>query len=308
VNALNAKTVLEAIHQVEKILVESDVYCGHGTDNTWDEAVFLVLGACNFPLTSGEEVAELELSVFQRERVQVWLERRAIDREPLAYISGTAWFGGLEFLCDKRALVPRSPLAEVIQHRFEPWHTGPVDKVLDLCCGGGSLGLLTAVEFERVRVVLADIDHDALTLAQDNIVHLGLSERAELVKSDVMTGFSRQTFDVVLCNPPYVDQGDMATLPAEYLHEPGVALASGGDGLDFTRALLAQLPTFLHDQSTVFLELGNSWEHFDALFQEYPITWLEFEQGGWGVCALSKFDIEELARIAAQRGIIIPLA
>jgi ribosomal protein L3 glutamine methyltransferase len=303
-HSVNAKTVLEAIHQVEQIFIKSDIYCGHGTDNTWDEAVFLVLGACNYPLISGGEVAEIEIDLLQRERIEAWVKRRTVDREPLPYISGKAWFGGLEFLCDRRALVPRSPLAEIIQQRFEPWHTGPVESVLDLCCGGGSLGLLTAIGIEEAHVALADIDGDALALAYENALLLGLSERVELIKSDVLTGVPQKRFDVVLCNPPYVDGEDMSVLPPEYRHEPGIALASGADGLDFTRALLVQLPAFLHDHATVFLELGNSWAHFDALFQDYPLTWLEFAQGGWGVCALSKHDIEELARIAAQRGII----
>ena len=290
------QTVLACIEMLDQRFQDADLFYGHGSDNSWDEAVFLVLGACNLPLESGDEVATVSLTSAQADRVNDWMNQRVIERKPLPYISGKAWLGGAEFLCDKRALVPRSPLAEVILNDFQPWCNDVRSKdVLDLCCGGGSLGILAALNHAENQVVLADIDPDALTLAQLNVVKHQLESRVQCVQSDVLASVPQRYFDIVICNPPYVDSEDMSHLPAEYLHEPQIALASGQDGLDFTRQLLAQLPKFLHSNSVVFLELGNSWEQFEELFPQTAITWLEFERGGWGVCVLTKSEVEELA-------------
>jgi ribosomal protein L3 glutamine methyltransferase len=279
---------------------EAGLFYGHGSDNSWDEAVFMVLSACDLPLTAGQEVAGILVSDLQAKRISDWSDQRTLERKPLPYITGRAWLGGVEFLCDPRALVPRSPLAEVVSKHYQPWL--PIERrrnVLDLCCGGGSLGILAALKEPESRVILSDIDPNALDLAQANLIKYQLAGRVSCVQSNVLASVPKQAFDVVLCNPPYVDAEDMASLPPEYLHEPGIALASGGDGLDFTRQLLHQLPAFLHPGSVVFLELGNSWEHFDQMFSKQALTWLEFEHGGWGVCVLLKPQIEELARTLA---------
>lgn len=290
-------TVLACIEMLDQAFQEAQLFYGHGSDNSWDEAVFLVLSACELPLDSGDEVASNVVTREQAVRINDWSEQRIIERKPLPYITGIAWLGGAEFLCDRRALVPRSPLAEVILDDFQPWvNPSPTRVILDLCCGGGSLGILAALSHEESRIVLADIDQDALALAQLNIVKHQLESRVHCVQSDVLSSVPLEHYDVVICNPPYVDSEDMFNLPAEYLHEPSIALASGNDGLDFTRQLLTQLPEFLHAKSVVFLELGNSWEHFEQLFPQVAITWLEFENGGWGVCVLTKPEVEELAR------------
>lgn len=290
-------TVLECIEQLEFRFRTAGLVYGHGSDNSWDEAVFLVLSACDLPLTAGDEVAEMVLSPLQAECLSDWSDQRLVERKPLPYITGRAWLGGVEFICDHRALVPRSPLAELILNDYAPWlASGGGLKVLDLCCGGGCLGILAALQDPQAQVLLVDIDSDALDLARENILKHHLHSRVRCLQSDVLALCPAQSFDVVLCNPPYVDRDDMDALPAEYLHEPRIALASGDDGLNFTRELLQQLPSFLHEHSVVFLELGNSWEHFDHLCAGNTLTWLEFEQGGWGVCVLTKSEIEELAR------------
>ena len=291
------QTVLACIEMLDQRFQKADLFYGHGSDNSWDEAVFLVLSACDLPLESGNEVAAMAISDVQAARVNDWSHQRVVQRKPLAYITGKAWLGGVEFVCDERALVPRSPLAEVILNDFQPWSAAKVDRdILDLCCGGGSLGILAALRQPNTRVVLADIDSDALALAELNVAKHQLAQRVQCVQSDVLRAVPRRSYDIVICNPPYVDSEDMSNLPSEYLHEPAIALASGDDGLDFTRQLLAQLPEFLHAESSVFLELGNSWEHFELLFPQTPITWLEFANGGWGVCVLTKAGVEELAR------------
>ena len=291
------QTVLACIEMLDQRFQDADLFYGHGSDNSWDEAVFLVLSACELPLDSGEEVAAMEVTSGQAARVNDWSYQRIVERKPLPYITGKAWLGGAEFLCDKRALVPRSPLAEVILSDFKPWSKLASRRaILDLCCGGGSLGILAALADAESQVILADIDEEALALAGLNVAKHHLESRVQCVQSDVLRSVPRRHYDVVICNPPYVDSEDMSNLPAEYLHEPQIALESGKDGLDFTRQLLAQLPEFLHVNSAVFLELGNSWEHFEQLFPQTPLTWLEFENGGWGVCVLTKAEVEELAR------------
>lgn len=294
------QTVLTCIETLDQRFQEADLFYGHGSDSSWDEAVFLVLSACDMPLNSGDEVANVTITASQAARVNDWSRQRVVERKPLPYVTGKAWLGGTEFICDKRALVPRSPLAEIILKGFQPWcHSLPTRRILDLCCGGGSLGILAALTHEEAHVVLADIDEDALALAELNIAKHQLERRVQSVRSDVLGSVPLQRYDIVICNPPYVDTEDMSNLPPEYLHEPNTALASGDDGLDFTRQLLAQLPEFLHSESLVFLELGNSWEHFENLFPKNPITWLEFENGGWGVCVLTNAEVEELARALA---------
>ena len=290
-------SLIEAIEQVERMLAHAGVFLGHGTDNPWDEAVFLVLGATGRPLHTDADSGADQLTQDECQQINQWIEKRCIDRLPLPYIAGRARFTGVEFICDQRALVPRSPIAQLIETQFSPWwHEVENPKILDLCCGGGSLGILSALAFPDASVVLADIDTDALALAQENVQLHNLQDRVELIESDVLTAVPDTQFDIIICNPPYVDSADMAALPAEYRHEPSQALASGSDGLDFTRRLLAQLPRIMHSGTIVLLELGNSWEHFETLFPRTALTWLEFEHGGWGVCVLTLGEVEELGR------------
>ncbi len=290
-------SLIEAIEQVERTLTDAEVFLGHGTDNPWDEAVFLVLGATGRPLHTDAESGADQLTQDECQQIDQWLLKRCVDRLPLPYIAGRAWFAGLEFICDQRALVPRSPIAQLIENQFSPWWREVASpKILDLCCGGGSLGILSALAFPNASVVLADIDTDALALARENVQLHNLADRVELIESDVLSSVPNTLFDVIICNPPYVDSIDMEALPIEYRHEPSQALASGSDGLDFSRLLLAQLPRVMHASTIVVLELGNSWEHFEALFPQTALTWLEFEHGGWGVCVLTLDEVEELGR------------
>lgn len=289
-------TLIEAIEQCAAALDAAGVHFGHGTDNAWDEAVQLVLAVAGQPPDAGAEVAGQALDAAQSARVQALLYRRIAEREPLPYLLGEAWFAGLRFLCDRRALVPRSPLAELIRDAFRPWYGGAAPQtLLDLCCGGGSIGIAAAVHLPGLQVTLADIDADALALAGENIALHGVGASTRALKSDLFAALPAQRFDLILCNPPYVDAGDLATMPGEFRAEPLHALAAGADGLDFARRILVEAPAHLQPDGLLLLELGNSWEALERAFPQVPFTWVALADGGHGVLAM---QAEELCRHA----------
>ena len=276
------------------LLQGSDVYFGHGTDNPWDEAVQLVLFVADLPQGSDEGVTPHPLNEAAFDQLQALLQRRISDHVPLPYLLGRAWFAGLEFHCDERAIVPRSPIAELIQHRFQPWYRGPAPKrVLDLCCGGGCIGLAVAHYYPELTVDLADVDKNALALARENIALLGLADRAATIHSDVFEGLGQQKYDIILSNPPYVNESDLSSMPAEYSHEPELALGSGADGLALSRRILAEAGHFLTEQGLLVVEVGNSWVDLEALYPRVPFTWLEFEHGGHGVFAITAKELQQ---------------
>lgn len=286
-------TVGQAIDYCCQRLEDSDVFFGHGTDNPWDEAVQLVLHVADLPVDADDGVLPHPLAKDQVERLLALLERRIGAHEPLPYLTGTAWFAGLQFLSDPRALVPRSPLAELILADYRPWYAGPEPmRILDLCCGGGCIGL-AAAHYGSARVDLADIDADALALAADNRDHLGLQARVDIISSDLFSALAGRRYDLILSNPPYVDASDLASMPAEYHHEPERALGSGPDGLHITRLILLQARAFLEDTGLLVVEVGNSWEALERAYPGVPFTWLEFAHGGHGVFALSAAELRE---------------
>lgn len=286
-------TVGQALEYCAAVLEREGVFFGHGTDNAWDEAVQMVLAVADLPLDAGDEVLPHPLAARQFEQLQALLVRRTELREPLPYILGRAWFAGLAFISDPRAIVPRSPLAELLLNNFEPWYTGPSpDRVLDLCCGGGCIGLATAHYYADIRVDLLDIDSQALALAAENRKALGLTERVQILQSDLFESVSGRRYDLILSNPPYVDSADLASMPAEYHQEPAVALGSGPDGLSLTRKILAQAENHLNPEGLLVVEVGNSCEALEAAYPTVPFTWLEFEHGGHGVFALSAKELQ----------------
>ncbi|MEP1471555.1 MAG: 50S ribosomal protein L3 N(5)-glutamine methyltransferase [Halieaceae bacterium] len=293
-NPVHPTTIGDALTIAHERLVASDVFFGHGTDNPWDEAVQLVLAAAELPADSGEEVLPVALGEDAWLRAQGMLGRRINEHVPLPYLTGVAWFAGLQFGCDERAIIPRSPLAEVIHDNFQPWYSGSAPRrILDLCCGGGCIGLAAAYYHPDISVDLVDLDPDALALASENIGRYELQGRVRAVQSDLFTALAQERYDVILSNPPYVDAADIASMPAEYHHEPALALASGADGLNLTRRILAQAHNYLTPDGLLLIEVGNSWEALDAAYPELPLTWLEFEQGGHGVLALSAAELQD---------------
>ncbi|NND67473.1 MAG: 50S ribosomal protein L3 N(5)-glutamine methyltransferase [Halioglobus sp.] len=288
------RTLGEALNYCHDALVAGDVYYGHGTDNAWDESVQLVLSLAALPLDTDRGSLGDPLPADFLPRLDALLIRRVRDRVPAAYLTGRAWFAGLEFLCDERALVPRSPLAELIERDFQPWYAGPEpQRILDLCCGGGCIGLAAASYNPQARVDLLDIDPDALGLARANAEHLGLADRVAVVASDLLEAADPAGYDLILSNPPYVDAPDLAAMPQEYHHEPSVALGSGADGLDITRRILARAGRYLRPHGHLILEVGNSWRALEHAYPSVPFTWIEFERGGEGVFTLSATEWQD---------------
>lgn len=267
------------------------VYFGHGSDNAWDEATFLVLSAVAQPLTAGAELMPLTVLPSERERIAQWLGERIERRLPLPYITGEAWFAGLPFHVSPDVLIPRSPFAEVLAHRGAPWLQVEPESILDMCTGSGCIGIAAAFEFPDATVDLADISPAALQVAQRNIQRHQVEGRVRVVETDLFAGLAGRQYDLILANPPYVDAEDLADMPAEYQHEPALALGSGTDGLDLTRQLLAQAADYLTPGGLMFIEVGNSAAALDEAFADLPLTWLEFEQGGHGICVISREDL-----------------
>lgn len=287
-------TVGLALQFCAERLDESDVFFGHGTDNPWDEAVQMVLSVADLPLDSDDGVMPHPLGEVEVAALASLLERRISEHTPLPYLLGKAWFAGLEFRCDPRAIIPRSPIAELILNGFQPWYAGPAPgRILDLCSGGGCIGLAAAHYLPDTRVDLVDIDSDALALAKENLDMLGLEERVAILRSDLFAEVWDRRYDIILSNPPYVDAADLASMPAEYQHEPELALGSGADGLALTRRILASASKYLEPEGLLVVEVGNSWPALEQAYPDVPFTWLEFERGGHGVFALSAKELQD---------------
>ncbi|MED5608834.1 50S ribosomal protein L3 N(5)-glutamine methyltransferase [Pseudomonas sp. JH-2] len=269
------------------------LFFGHGTDNAWDDARQLLLGALHLPWEMADAYLDCRLEDDERDYLRELLRKRIEERVPTAYLLGEAWFCDLPFVVDERVLVPRSPIAELIRQRFAPWLAAEPARILDLCTGSGCIGIACAHEFPRAEVVLADLSFDALEVANVNIERHELGERVYTVQGDGFAGLPGQRFDLIVSNPPYVDAEDFADMPAEYQHEPELGLACGDDGLDLVRRMLAEAADHLTGQGTLIVEVGNSQVHVEALYPEVDFTWLEFRHGGHGVFLLSAKQCRE---------------
>lgn len=273
---------------------DAGIYYGHGTDNPWDEAVALVLHCLHLPLELGNEVRRARLTSSEKHKIAEMVIRRVRDRTPVPYLTNSAWFAGLEFFCDERVLVPRSPIAELIDKGFTPWmYNKPVNRVLDMCTGSGCIAIACAYAFPEAEVDAVDISTDALDVAQINIERHGMLHNVFPIQSDCFDALPGQKYDLIVSNPPYVDAEDMADLPEEFHHEPELGLASGNDGLDLTRRILRQAADHLNDNGVLVVEVGNSWVALAEQLSEVPFTWLEFENGGDGVFVLTREQLVE---------------
>lgn len=265
----------------------------HGTDSAWDEAVALVLGALHLPWDVDPGVQDARLLSMERQRIVALVRARISDRQPLPYLLGEAFFAGLAFNVDSRVLIPRSPIAELIEDGFRAWFPEePPARVLDLCTGSGCIGIAAAHYLQTAEVDLSDISEDALAVARANINRHDVGRRVRAVASDVFSGLEGQRYDLIVSNPPYVDARDLATMPAEFRHEPSLALGAGKDGLDIVRRILREARSHLSDHGVLIVEVGNSDHHLEAAFPEVPFMWLEFERGGQGVFALTAEELD----------------
>ena len=272
---------------------ENDIHLGHGTDDPFAEATALVLQTLALEWSADDEILDARLLPSERRAVLDLLRRRVNDRIPLAYLLNLAYFNGLPFYVDERVLVPRSPIAELIADRFLPWLGFEPQRVLDLCTGSGCIAIAMAKEFPEALVDATDISMDALSVASVNVEHHELEDRVNLIESDVFSKLPEQRYDLIVSNPPYVDAEDMADLPAEFLREPELGLASGRDGLDITRRILAEAADHLTEDGVLVVEVGNSQWALEQSFPEVPFVWVEFERGGKGVFVLMAAQCRE---------------
>jgi len=282
---------------------QADLFFGHGSDNAWDEAVTLIMFAISLPVSAAEQVLTYRLIEEEKQNIVSLIEQRINDGIPAAYITNQAYFANLPFYVDERVLVPRSPIAELITNQFSPFFTKqqPPKRILDLCTGSGCIAIACAVEFPESEVDALDLSVDALNVAQINIENHGLSEQVIPIQSDVFTGIEGLTYDLIVTNPPYVDQEDVDSLPIEYTHEPAMGLGCGEDGLDIVRKILAQSAQHLNDNGILICEVGNSQIHVEAVYPQVPFTWINFEHGGHGVFMLTKAQLEEFSSIFQQQ-------
>ncbi|CAG0908325.1 unnamed protein product [Cyprideis torosa] len=268
------------------------LYFGHGTDNAFDEAVWLVLHTLSMPLDLDVRFHDCRLTRSEREAVLSVLIERVTSRKPAAYLTGEGWFCGLPFTVNEHVLVPRSPIGEMIQEGFEPWLSGwEPSSILDLCTGSGCIGIACAYAFPDARVALSDISDEALEVARGNVARHELGERITVLKSDVFDQIPPQTFDLIVSNPPYVDAQDMADLPEEYRREPELALAAGADGLDIVRRMLTSAADYLSENGLMVVEVGNSELAMAEAFPDLNMMWPDFEQGGHGVFVVTAADL-----------------
>lgn len=277
-------------------LNESGVFLGHGCDEAWDEAVALVLYALHLPWNADNRVMDSRLTTQEREQIAYLVKQRIEKRTPVAYLTQTAWFAGMPFFVDERVLIPRSPIAELIEKGFEPWlRTEDVYRALDLCTGGGCIAIAMAQSLPNTRVDGLDISSDALDVAQINVRQHGLEDCVSLIQSDCFDALveKKPQYDLIVSNPPYVGLEEMSSLPDEYRHEPSKALAGGDDGLDIVRRILAQAADYLTDTGTLICEVGNSDLALEAAFPKVPFTWIEFERGGHGVFILNAEELKQ---------------
>lgn len=270
------------------------LFFGHGTDNALDEAAHLVLAALHLPPDLPASYRDCRLTDDERVAIVNLFERRILERKPAAYLTYKAWFAGLEFYVDERVLVPRSPLAELVESGFEPWvEPTSVARVLDLCTGSGCIGIAAAFYLLDAEVDLADISPAALAVASRNVAAHGLAERVQILESDLFDGLEGRHYDVIVANPPYVPREELAALPPEYQREPSLGLAGGESGLDLVLRILRQSPSYLNEGGILVVEVGNSAETLERLFPEIPFLWIEFERGGEGVFLFNQTQLVE---------------
>ena len=283
-------TLIKAVEAAAHRLQEAGVSFGHGTTNAFDEAAWLVLWRLGLPLDELEAVADRVLDADERQAVGDLVEQRIRTRKPAAYLTGEAWLQGVPFYVDERAIVPRSFIAEPLADgTLDTWLSDQTRRVLDLCTGNGSLAVLAALAWAEVQVDAADLSSDALAVARINVERHGLQQRITLHQGDGLAAVAGQApYDLILCNPPYVNSASMAALPPEFRAEPALALAGGEDGMDFVRALLRDAPARLSEDGVLVLEIGHERPHFESAFPRLEAVWLPTSAGDDQVLLLTR--------------------
>lgn len=271
----------------------AQLFFGHGSDNAWDEAVYLLLHTLHLPLDRLEPFLDARLTAAERDAALNVIERRVNERVPAAYLTKEAWLGEHRFYVDERVIVPRSFIAELLEEQLAPWIEDPwsIERAVDVCTGSGCLAILTALAFPNAQVDAIDLSTDALDVARRNIADYALDDRVRPVLSNLYAGVARQRYDLIISNPPYVDAPSMAALPEEYRREPEMALAGGEDGLDLVRTLIGEAKEHLNPGGLLVVEIGHNRDALEAAFPQTPFTWLETAAGNEFVFLLRRDEL-----------------
>ena len=291
-NIDNLQTVKDFIRWGASRFNEAELSFTHGMSSALDEAVYLVLNALHLPIDTPNSYWDARLTPTEIEAVLTQLLRRVNERKPAAYLTNEGWFAGLPFYVDERVLIPRSPIAELVETQFSPWvEPNDIQTILDLCTGSGCIGIAAAYAFTNAHVDLADISQDAIDVATINIQRHDATQQIKAICSDVFSQLEGKKYDIIVSNPPYVDAEDMSMLTDEFSHEPELGLSSGDNGLDLTLKILYQAADFLTENGILVVEVGNSQYALQQQFPHTPFHWLEFERGGDGVFLLDKHQL-----------------
>ncbi len=286
------RTVNDMLRWAVSALNAAEVCFGHGNDNAVDEALQLIRFALHLPHDLPVELYSAALTRSEREKVAALVRQRIVTRRPAAYLTGEAWFAGLPFKVDSRVLVPRSPLAELIEQGFEPWtDSTQVKRVLDLCTGGGCIAVACAHYLPQAQIDAVDLSAEALEVALENVRRHGFEGRIRLIQGDLFQGLEAQCYDVIVSNPPYVSEAEMAELPPEYHFEPALGLVAGPDGLAVVRRIVMAAHKYLKENGILVVEVGKTRAAMARAFPELALHWLEFERGGEGVFLIHAADL-----------------
>lgn len=271
----------------------SDIFYGHGTDNAYDEAVWLIMSALHLPMDTLDNFLDARLTEAERTKLANFIEQRITKHTPTAYLLKEAWLQGLKFYVDERVLIPRSFIAELLANSLSPWIEFPemIESAADICTGSGCLGVLLASAFPNAAIDVIDISQDAIDVANINIANYGLEAQITAIKSDMFSALKGKKYDVIISNPPYVDAPAMAALPAEYRNEPQLALGSGVAGLDHTHTLLREAANYLSDDGILIVEIGHNREALEAAYPNIIFNWLEVSSGNEFVFLLTKSQL-----------------
>ncbi|QLB12900.1 [LSU ribosomal protein L3P]-glutamine N5-methyltransferase [Bisgaardia hudsonensis] len=269
----------------------SDIYYGHGYDNAWDETVQLVLSALQLPIDLPNDLYNSRLTQSEKNHIIKLVVTRISERIPVAYLTNSAWFCGIEFYVDERVIIPRSPISALIQDNFSSVLQSAPTRILDMCTGSGCIAIACAEQFPYAEIDAVDLSIDALNVAEINIERHNLLHRVFPIRSDLFSSLPEDKYDLIIANPPYVDSEDLAEMPEEYHYEPEMALGSGTDGLAITKQILYAAADYLSDNGVLVCEVGNSMIHLTEQYPDVPFKWQELKNGGVGVFALTKTDL-----------------
>lgn len=296
----NLYTIRDYLRWAVSRFNEKGLFFGHGTDNAWDEAIALIFHTLYLPYDISPTILDARVTEEESQLLTKIITRRIEERIPVPYLTQTAWFGGLSFYVDARVLIPRSPLAELIENKLQPWvDMQAVHSILDLCTGSGCIAILLAKTFPECAVDASDISKDALAVAKINVVRHEVSDQVILHQSNLFEALPQKKYDLIISNPPYVNLQEMAELPPEFKHEPAEGLESGVTGLDSVLQILQSAHSYLNPHGTLIVEVGNSEVALQELLPMVPFTWLEFERGGGGVFLLTAEQIKEAHAVFA---------